>query len=112
MMLRRFRRDRWFYAVIVVLLAVGIGSSALVFGFVNELLLKPLPVRDAKNLYLVQHIATKQVRPDTASSERAFQEVVRRSPLVAAAVAETVMEPQYIVPMKANGTTRLLMAQV
>ncbi len=45
-MLRRFRRDRLFHGAVVLLLALGIGSNTLVFSLLNELLLKPLPVRD------------------------------------------------------------------
>jgi hypothetical protein len=45
-MLRQFRRNRGFHAAVVVLLGLGIGASTLVFSLVNELLLKPLPVRN------------------------------------------------------------------
>ncbi len=41
--LRTLRRERAFTALTVATLALGVGSSAAVFGMVNQLLLRPLP---------------------------------------------------------------------
>jgi hypothetical protein len=86
-MLRRLRRDRLFHVTAVLLLALGIGSNTLVFSLVNELLLKPLPVRDPDNLYLLERNWPVQVRPETFFGYPHL-EVVQKNPLVAAAVAE------------------------
>ncbi len=40
---RTLRRERGFAALTVVTLALGVGSTAAVFGMVNQLLLRPLP---------------------------------------------------------------------
>jgi predicted permease len=111
-MLRQFRRNRGFFAVVVALLGLGIGSATLVFGLVNELLLKPLPVRDPGNLYLVERKMPRSVRPDTGFSERSLYEVARKSLLVSAAIGELAIEPEYLVPLREGGSTRLLMAQL
>jgi hypothetical protein len=50
---------------IVLLLSIGIGANTLIFSFLNVVLLKPLPVRNPENLFLLQKIRAKQVRPDT-----------------------------------------------
>ncbi len=111
-MLRQFRRNRTFSLVIIGLLGLGIGSVTLVFGLVNEMLLKPLPVRNPQNLYLLERMGPNYLRPDTSFSDRQFREVVARSPLVTAAAAELIAAPQYLVPIRENGTTRLALAQI
>ena len=53
-MLRHFRRDCLFHGTVILLLTLAIGSNTVVFSLLNELLLKPLPVRDPDNLYLLE----------------------------------------------------------
>ena len=111
-MLRQFRRNRGFHAAVILLLGLGIGAATLVFSLVNELLLKRLPVRNPRNLYLLEHMSPRQVRPDPSFSERALNEVVRKNPLVSAVAAEQAIAPQYLVPFREGDTTRLLMPQI
>ena len=111
-MLRRFRRDRLFYGAIVLLLALGIGSNTLVFSLVNELLIKPLPVRNPDNLYLLEANRRVQVRPDTMFYYAGLTEAVQKSPLVAAAVAEQYGYSPAMVPLRQGDTTRLVSVQM
>jgi predicted permease len=46
-------KERWFSAVAVVALALGIGLNATVFTLVNAVLIRGLPFKDAQDLYVV-----------------------------------------------------------
>ena len=51
--LRMVRRSPGFSATIALTLAVGIGANAAIFGVINSLLLRPLPVADPHRLVTV-----------------------------------------------------------
>jgi predicted permease len=111
-MLRRLRRDRGFHLTVILLLALGIGANTLVFSLVDELLLKRLPVRDPQNLYLLETNEPIQVRPNTFFNYPVLTDLLQKSPLVAAAVAEQGWYSPAIVPMRRGATVRLVMSQV
>jgi putative ABC transport system permease protein len=48
--LRDLAKNRWFTAVTVLTLALGIGANTAIFGVVNRLMLNPLPYPDADEL--------------------------------------------------------------
>jgi len=98
--------------VIVLLLAGGIGANTLVFSLVNELLLKPLPVRHPDNLYLLEHVEPLEVRPDTMLSYPILTEAVEKNPLVEAAVAEQYAYEPAMVPLRQGDTVRLVTLQM
>src|SRR5215467_8913388 len=55
------------YALIIVfVLALGIGSTSLVFSLVNSIILSPLPYRDAGKLVTVHGIYHEDIDPPTS----------------------------------------------
>ena len=46
-------KERWYSAVAVVALALGIGMNATVFTLVNAVLIRGLPFKDSHNLYMI-----------------------------------------------------------
>jgi len=51
--LRLIVKDRWFTAVAVAALALGIGANATVFTLVNAVLIRGLPFKDSSQLYML-----------------------------------------------------------
>jgi putative ABC transport system permease protein len=56
---RTLRRNPAFTAIVVVVLALGIGANALIFSVINVVLLMRFPYNDAERLVLVQTINLK-----------------------------------------------------
>jgi len=54
--LRLLRKSSGFTAVVVLILAVGIGANTAIFSLVNSVLLKPLNFEDSKQLYVIHEI--------------------------------------------------------
>jgi putative ABC transport system permease protein len=51
--LRLLLKERWFSAVAIVALALGIGLNATVFALVNAVLIRGLPFKDSQDLYML-----------------------------------------------------------
>jgi len=59
--LRTLRRAPGFVAGAIVTIALGVGGSTAIFGLVNSVLLRPLPMRDSERLVRIQQAVA---RPD------------------------------------------------
>ena len=109
---RQISRRKLFSAVVILLLAAGIGANTVIFSFANALLLKPLPVHAPKNLYLLQKMRVKQVRPDTSFYYRQFQAVAHDKKLFSAAIAEQEWFSGNLQPFSASDSVRLVTTQI
>ena len=48
--IRVLAKERWFTAVAVLSLALGIGANTAIFSLINTLMLRQLPVREPRQL--------------------------------------------------------------
>ena len=110
--LRQLRRNRLFGVLVIALLAVGIGAGTLVFSLIDELILKPLPVRNPENLYLAETVRKLQVRPDTYFPYTVYESVFSNSAQAAAAVAEEQWSRDQLMSLTAGGAVRLVVVQM
>ena len=62
--LRLLVKERWFSAVAIVALALGIGLNATVFTLVNAVLIRGLPFKDSQDLYMLSWQAKRGGRSD------------------------------------------------
>jgi macrolide transport system ATP-binding/permease protein len=109
---RQISRRKLFSVVVILLLAVGIGANTVIFSFVNALMLKALPVRAPENLYLLQKMRVKQVRPDTSFYYRQFQAVAQNKTLFSGVIAEQEWFSGNLQPFSASDSVRLITTQI
>jgi len=64
--IRQLVKSPGFTLTAIVTLALGIGANAIVFSVLNALILRPVNVPDAQNLYMVQRAFDAGANPSTA----------------------------------------------
>ncbi len=96
--LRQIHRRRWFSAIVISLLAVGIGANTLMFSLVNAFLWRPLSIRNPSNLFLLKKIRQQQVRPETDFNYQQFLQLTARRDLFSGVVAGQEWNKTTVVP--------------
>ena len=64
---RMLAKHKAFTSVAVITLALGIGANTAIFSVVNELLLRPLPYRDAERIVMLWEVTPEGRRQNTTS---------------------------------------------
>ena len=64
---RMLAKHRAFTAIAVITLALGIGANTAIFSVVNELLLRPLPFRDADRVVMLWEVTPEGRHQNTTS---------------------------------------------
>jgi predicted permease len=109
---RQFAHKPLFSVLAVLLLSVGIGANVLIFGFIDTLILKPLPVRNPQNLWLLEGVREQQVRPNVSFSYGQFLELSKRSDLFTGATAEESWGSESAYPSTDTSGVHLVMTQM
>ena len=111
--LRQLVHKPLFSALAVLLLSIGIGANVLIFGLIDTLLLKPLPVRIPDNLWLLETNHKQQVNgPDLGFSYGQFEELTKHSDLFSAVTAEQDWGGSSAYPSGEAVGLRLVMTQM
>ena len=67
--LRLIVKERWYTAVAVLALALGIGVNATVFAIIDAALFRPLPFKDANRLYVLDWEMRSGAHPPVSHAE-------------------------------------------
>ncbi len=111
--LRQFSHKPFFSALVVLLVAVGIGANILIFGFIDTLLLKPLPVKNPRSLWVLESVRQKQIQPTLDFSYGQFEELKHYPNLFGALTAEQSFGRFAAYPSgPKGGLQRLVMTQM
>jgi putative ABC transport system permease protein len=77
--LRLIAKERWYTAVAVLALALGIGVNATVFAIIDAALFRPLPFKDASRLYVLDWEMRSGAHPPVSHAELQDWRQQRRS---------------------------------
>jgi predicted permease len=95
---RQLRRNPGFALTAILTLAIGIGANTALFGVVNELLLKPLPVPSPRELVLFNWLEGRQSMRRGMDGVRTIDEATGRS------TSTSFSYPTFRGLQQANGT--------
>jgi ABC-type antimicrobial peptide transport system permease subunit len=107
---RQLKRRTAASAVIILLICISVGSNTVVFSLIDQLLLKPLPVRDPQGLFIFEKIQGLGVRADHLFTYVEFEQVLQRKDLFASAAAEQAWDTWNLVPLDGRGSDGLLVS--
>lgn len=84
---RQFRKDRRFFAICVLTLALGIGAEATIYSVVHAVLIDPYPYRDAMRMVHI-HLYDKDPAPYDLALDGPQFASFEKSPVLDGAIAE------------------------
>ena len=99
--LRVLRKSPGFVVAAVLTLALAVGANAVVFGILNALLLRPLPVPDARSLWAVEHFDSYPNYVDLRDRNRSFAGLAAWKMVFTA--MDTGKDPQGVTGYAASG---------
>ncbi len=99
--LRVLRKSPGFVVAAIVTLALAVGANAVVFGILNALLLRPLPVPDAKGLWAIEHYESYPDYVDLRDRNRSFEGLAAWKMVFTA--MDTGNDPQGVTGYAASG---------
>lgn len=110
--LQQWKRSKGLIAVVILLLGIGIGANTLIFSFINAAILKPLPVRDPANLFLIEKNHARQARPDTFCMYQVYETIQARKDLFSSAVASQVWGDRSFQPLDLGERAKLVSVKI
>ncbi len=105
---RQMRQKKLLTALILCLVALGIGANTLIFSFVDGLLLKSLPVRDPQNLFRIEENRKGQVKPNPYINYSAYRLLSRNVSAFQSVFAECLLPYNGTYPLMLNGQVCLI----
>ncbi len=77
--LRMMRKNKGFTALVICILALGIGANTAIFSVINGVLLRPLPYADGNRLVSIDQTAPKSGQGSQAFSVHEIQDIREQS---------------------------------
>ncbi len=109
---RQWRYNKAFTGVIILLLGAGVGANAVIFGFVNAILLRPLLVREPGNLFLIEKTRVNQVRPDDACKFGVYEQIRARTDLFTSAIASQEWTESSFQPLNNGDAVKMISTEI
>ena len=107
---RQLLKHPGFTAVAVLTLAVGIGANTAVFGVINELLLRPLPVKDPETLLGI--VLTDRRGGDFANQSIPYPIVQDYREQIGSVLGEFAAYAKTFAPVEVGGSPQFAMIEL
>jgi hypothetical protein len=103
---RQIRRSPGFFAAAVLLIALGVAANTLIFTLVEAVLLRPLPVRDPRNL-----VQLFELRPRLPAYPVFDNGLLRQIAAQSSTVTDVIGQLEDVEPLERNGVIERIHSQ-